>query len=385
MFRSNLPKVTYQAADYQQQIYCSSIHYYEDLFKDIDQATQTIDMETFIFSDDVLAHRVAERLCSAAQRGVAVRLMIDGMGALLSDKLQGILIDAGVEFKIYHPAPWRFHHWRHSSFLGKRLFQRWIYFIAHANQRNHRKVVLIDNKIAWIGSINVTVQHLTEEAGGNNWHDTAVRLQDLDFRDLTLAFEAEFYSKHFQFLFKQPMYNRIFRLNNTRLRRRKIYHTLLRKLRRARKRIWITNAYFIPDKRILRALKEAAWIGVKVRIILPMRSNHPFMGWASSVFYSELLKAGVRIYEFEPGMLHSKAMIIDDWMMIGSSNLNSRSLFSDYEVDVILGSEKAQIDLQNQMVDFIQFSREIKLEEFEKYGRFRRLLGLFIMFFRRWL
>src|SRR5207249_2714190 len=104
------------------------------------------------------------------------------------------------------------------------------------------------------------------------------------------------------------------------------YKNLLRRLSRCEKRVWITNAYFIPDAFLMKKLQDAAKRGIDVRILLPRKSDIAIMPLASSMFYNRLLRSGVRIFEYLPKILHSKILIIDDWMLIGSSNLNHRSL-----------------------------------------------------------
>tara|TARA_R110000868_G_scaffold410505_4_gene698814 strand:+ start:45611 stop:46771 length:1161 start_codon:yes stop_codon:yes gene_type:complete len=386
MFRPNQPFRGIAIPDEKEIIYNNADDYYQALLHDIDQAEKTIDMETFIFSNDFLGECVAEHLANAAKRGVKIRLLIDGMGALFwGSGIEKTLTDAGIDWRVYHPAPWRLWQWKHSNYLNKHIMLRAMHFLAAVNSRNHRKITVVDNKIAWIGSVNVTASHLSKQQGGEDWRDTCVRMKDLDFRDLTLALEAEFYGEHYQRLFNTELYNRIFRLNNTLFRRRYTYRGMLRKIRRARERIWITNAYFVPDIRLLRVLREAAWIGVDVRVMFPANNNHIFMNWASSVFYEALLKAGIKIFEYLPGMLHAKSMIVDDWFIVGSSNLNHRSVFRDFEVDVVISANKAKLDLENNYVDDLEHSRQITLTSFERHSFLKRMMGHVALLFRYFL
>ncbi|EKD92201.1 MAG: hypothetical protein ACD_29C00121G0001, partial [uncultured bacterium] len=161
------------------------------------------------------------------------------------------------------------------------------------------------------------------------------------------------------------------------------YKNLLRRMRLCQQRIWITNAYFVPDNFLLKSLKEAAKNGVDVRILLPQKTNVAIVEWASSTFYYELLKAGIKIYEYLPSMLHAKSLILDDWMLIGSSNLNHRSLLHDLEADVTLFTEPAKKKVARLFLKDITQSRQLKLSNW-KTARpiFQRWLGRLVLYIK---
>lgn len=154
---------------------------------------------------------------------------------------------------------------------------------------------------------------------------------------------------------------------------------------RATQRIWITNAYFIPGEHLLRGLCEAAWSGIDVRILLTRDNNHAFMGWATTTFYEKLLKCGVHIYEYEPSMLHAKTLIIDDWITVGSTNLNSRSIFHDFEIDVVLNTATAKRAIENQFLTDLAKSQRVRIKELKYIGWWRRCLGHIILLVRHWI
>lgn len=370
----------------QERLYTDNSQFITDLLVDIDNAQKSIDFETFIFAEGSLAERVAKHLSAAAKRGVKVRLMVDGMGALFwRAKFCLQMQQAGVKIKIFHPAPWRIWQWGYAINVSQFILGKLLTFISKVNARNHRKTVIVDNHIAWVSSINITLKHLPVEQGGEGWCDAGVRLQDMDFRDLIRAFNAEWFGQHYKFLFGQKLVNRHIRLNNTFKRRLHFRRNLCRKIRRAKRKVWITNAYFVPTYQLLRSLQQAAWFEVDVRIILPEKNNHKFMSIAGAMFYEKLIKAGVKIYLYQPGMIHEKSMIIDTWATVGSSNLNHRSLFRDLEVDVVLRTKHARVELENHFLDNLKQSRLITLQELKQRPWWKRLLGKFLLLWRYFL
>ena len=176
------------------------------------------------------------------------------------------------------------------------------------------------------------------------------------------------------------------RLNYTWHRRRILYKNLLRKISQCKNRIWIMNAYFVPDNFLLKKLKDAAISGLDVRILLPSKSDVVMMPWASSTFYYSLLKSGVRIFEYLPGMLHAKSLILDEWMLVGSSNLNHRSLLHDLEVDINITTPTAKATLVQQFLNDLKHSREISLNSWKKMRpRCQRTLGRLVLYLKYWI
>src|SRR3990167_1923646 len=158
----------------EKHVFGNDSNYFKALIEDINQAEQSIDLETYIFDRDVLGKRIADALCRAAERGVVVRVLVDGAGSpLWSATLARTLEKSGVKTKVFHPFPWQLWNWSRSVAKTHFLFKG-IYLMFTANSRNHRKICVIDSKIAYVGSINVTECHLLEAEGGKNWRDTAV-------------------------------------------------------------------------------------------------------------------------------------------------------------------------------------------------------------------
>jgi cardiolipin synthase len=164
--------------------------------------------------------------------------------------------------------------------------------------------------------------------------------------------------------------------------RQRTYREFSTRLKIAHDRIWITNAYLAPSAPILRRLKKAAKRGVDVRILLPRKSDVFFMPWVAGSYYKELIASGVRIYEYLPRFLHAKSVIIDDWVVVGSSNMNRRSMLKDFEVDIVLNkTESIHACLEKFEKDLIE-SEEIITAR----GGFTSLLGrVIISFMKNWI
>ena len=371
----------------EEQIFSDGSLYFNALINDIEFATQSIDLETFIFNRDALGKRIVNALIRAAKRGVTVRVLVDGAGTpFWSATFARPLEKAGVLTKVFHPVPWHLWNWSRSQIKISFLLKG-IYLCFKVNSRNHRKVCVIDNKIAYVGSVNLTQCHLNVADGGQNWRDTSVRLLGVDLSELQKAFEIAWthrsITEKLRDAFTQIRKDPRVRLNYTRHRRRILYKNLMRRMRLCQQRIWITNAYFVPDNVLLRRLKEAAKNGIDVRILLPKKSDIMIMPWASSTFYENLLKAGVKIYEFLPAMLHAKTLILDNWVLIGSSNLNHRSLLHDLEADVTLFTEPAKKKVARLFLKDITQSRQLKLSNW-KTARpiFQRWLGRLVLYIK---
>ena len=181
---------------------------------------------------------------------------------------------------------------------------------------------------------------------------------------------------------RAPASGSFVRLNMRRSQRRDNYLDLLVMTLGAERRIWIENAYFVPDGSLVRVLRTAAEAGVDVRIVVPAVSDIFFIPWVTSAFHVGLLQAGVRIFEYTGSMMHAKTMLIDDWGLVGSSNLNHRSLFHDLEADVVLGSADAARSLEEQFEKDCAASREVTLLNWRERPWMERFLGRLLLWVR---
>lgn len=364
--------------------------YFSSAIADITLAKTSIELEAYIFTGDLMGNRITESLIAAAERGVNVRVLVDGAGTpVWGGNMTKRLERAGISTRIFHPIPWRLWHWSRSYVRLPKLLKA-IYLILKMNSRNHRKVIMIDDKIVYAGSFNVTKCHLNKTEGGDQWRDTGIRVQDVNVSELKQAFEAawdhfpikERIKEYFHLINQNP----VFRLNNTRHRRRILYKRMLRRIDNCEKRIWITNAYFVPDSFLLNKLRDAAQRGVDVRVLLPNKSDIFVMPWATHAFYFNLLKAGVRIFEYLPTILHAKSLILDNWTIIGSSNLNHRSLLHDLELDINIREDSTKIQIEQQFLRDQQQSNEIFLNNWWHHRAwYKRFIGRLALFMKYWI
>jgi len=368
----------------QEYITKDAADYFSRLKDDIDQAKISIEFESYILVADNTGKQILDALCNASQRGVKVRVIIDGFGSspwisYAIKKLKRL----GGQVKIYHPMPWRFWQWG-LAINQEYFFRKFIYLFGVINRRNHRKICIIDKRIHWLGSFNLTDVHLPGNMGGQNWRDSAVRLET-DNDEAINAFNKTWFNKHFTRTKIASDYPGIFRINDSRKKRRRLYRDLLRHITSARQKIWITTPYFVPEPKLLRQLKKAAARGTDVRILLPAVSDVFFMPWASSLLYDELLKSGVKIYEYQHGILHAKTLIIDDWTTLGSSNMNTRSIMHDLEIDYVLQKNDSKQQLEQHFLDDLKQSNQISGSDIHKRNPIIKLLGRLTLYLRYWL
>lgn len=373
-----------------EQVFNNGSTYFNALISDINNATTSIDLETYIFSNDILGKRMIAALCAAAKRGVKVRVLVDGCGSpQWGVSLARLLEKSGAHTRIFHPFPWQLWNWSRSV-VKLPIVLKWIYLLLKSNARNHRKVCLIDHHIAYAGSLNIDKCHLLVEDGGDGWRDTAVRVSEIAVPELKIAFESAWMhitiKERLRTIFFQINQNPIARLNYSRHRRRILYKNLLRRIQHCKERIWITNAYFVPDNYLLRRIKEAAERGVDVRILLPQKSDFFIMPWTSSTFYNNLLQAGVKIYEYLPNILHAKTLILDNWMLVGSSNLNHRSLLHDLEADINLTANNAMTTLEQQFHQDLDHASELTHQNWwQKRPWIQRMFGRLFLYVKYWI
>lgn len=287
--------------------------FFPAMLQEIDEAQSHVLMEFYLFESGEIAERFIEALTAASGRGVKVLLLLDDYGArALRTPDRTRLRASGVELRFYNPL-------RYGK-LRRNLF------------RDHRKLLTVDGRIAYTGGAGITDEFLTQ-GRPHSWHEVMLRIcgpgvhdwQDLFLHtwnrlagtphDLPLPPEQDCHG------------TRPGRVTLNAPSRMEIKRSLVKRVRSAERRIWIATAYFIPSWKIRRLLRRAARRGVDVRLLLPgPHTDHPAVRYASRRFYARLLHHGVRIYEYQPRFLHAKLMLSDDWVSIGSSNIDRWNL-----------------------------------------------------------
>jgi cardiolipin synthase A/B len=363
-----------------EKIYFSATQWYADLQRDIECAQRTICLQTYIFDIDAVGEPLLKALCAASQRGVEVRVIVDGIGSAdATDFLQQVLHGNRAELHVYHPLPW---HWVTNRLERGDWLARFFERLMRVNNRQHSKLCLIDGNIAWTGSFNITYDHIENNGRGLDWKDCGVRVSGercllfSEFFGAVWNHDVKMLSPYFLF---HPVTN-----FSPALRRRRL-RVLLQQIHSAQRRIWIVSAYFSPIQRIIRALKKASARGVDVRVMVPAHSDVSFFPALASTYFADLLRAGIHIHEYEDGILHSKHMLIDDAVIIGSSNMNHRSTLHDVELDIELFSQESRYLMENDFVFNIGKCREITLENLSRFYAWLLAFGQIPRLLRYWL
>lgn len=311
--------------------------YFPELLAAIEAARQSIYLETYIFAADNIGHRVADALAAAAARGVAVRLLIDGYGG--GDYARRLVKELGVhgvEVRIYRPERW----WRLERKLLRRL---------------HRKLAVVDDRLAFVGGINIIDDYPreTDERLGPRF-DFAVACEGPIVAAVALAAKRLWWTLSFvdprtssgrlPLMAQQPRLARFpdgvaasLLLRDNLRNRRTIERAYLSAIAASRYEILIANAYFFPGRRFRAALRDAAARGVRVRLLLQGRIEYALAYFGQQALYGQLLDAGIEIYEYVPSYLHAKVAVIDGrWATVGSSNIDPYSLLLAREANIVV-------------------------------------------------
>lgn len=345
------------------QFFHSGDEYFQSIQKAILEAQKSIFIESYIFSVDPLTRPILDALKTAKQKGLDVRLLVDGFGSYYwIEALQKICQESEIPFKVYHPLPRQNRLFRYLSIVFTFRFSR---LLRRLNRRNHRKIVLIDEERLWLGSLNMTQEHSETIMGTQAWRDSAVQLEGPEVAHIRPTFEQAWQEAGRQRLFEKIIHltrgrkkrftTRLLRINNTYRERFRIYRNLIKKINQADRSIEIVSAYFLPKRSFLRALKKAQRRGVEIKILIPGPSDVPVVKLAAYPILKWLLKNNVQVFEYQGRVLHAKYSLIDQIALIGSANLNHRSFLHDLEIEAILTNSEAvdalriqfQIDLQN--------------------------------------
>jgi cardiolipin synthase len=364
--------------------------YFADLLLALNRAQRSIWIEVYIYESDRLGTRISEVLVAAAKRGVKVQLLIDAVGCFYSSaSLEQAFLGSGVSLSVYNSLPFaRLVSTSTAQHTRPTLFRD---SLRHLFRRNHRKIVIVDEEVAWIGGMNFSEVHCAEFLGENAWRDTSLRVRGPGVASILAAASLLWHPvfspsrtaarKQIRESLRRSKSPALLLNSSLALRRRK-NRVLFNKVRSAKKRILVTTAYFIPTRRMRSALKSAARRGVDVRVLVPQRADVLFMPWAAHVFFASLLEGGVRVFEFLPRMLHAKCLIIDDWGTVGTSNLNHRSFHQDLEIDLVVTDNATLSRMSQQFALDLESSQEITEASLSKRPLWQRLLGRLALLFK---
>lgn len=360
--------------------------YFPALIAAIDAARHEFHLETYIFEDDATGRAVAAALCRAAQRGVAVRVVVDGFGSPnFPAALRPLLEAAGVQVQVYRPEIARFRLRRH------RL------------RRLHRKLAVADGRVAFVGGINIVDDADAAHPAAPRF-DYAVRLEGpllapihASVRQLWTLLAWASFRRRLRLAAPVPTQaaprgerHAAFVIRDNLRHRRDIEEAYLEAIAAARGDILLANAYFLPGLRFRRALFDAAARGVRVTILLQGRVEYLLQHYATQALYGALLGRGVRIYEYHRSFLHAKVAVIDDdWATVGSSNIDPFSLLLAREANVIVRDREFAAGLRARLGAAMRDgARELRPADWQRkpwlhrlaswlaYGLVRMMVGL---------
>lgn len=325
------------------------------LFMEIEKAKDHIHLEYYIFHNDAIGKDILNLLIRKASEGVKIRVLVDGLGNSSLTSRFGELKKVGVETAGFYPV--RF------PFLSRRL-----------NLRNHRKIVVIDGRVGFLGGLNVGDEYLSRKKIGF-WRDTFLKLEGDSVNSLQTVFLNDWNVATHEGINGHRYYPHALQLGNqlTQIAATgpdsdwgsmlQIYFVALTS---AEKTIYIETPYFIPDEGSVMALKTAAMSGLDVRIILMGIPDHKITYWASLSYVQELLESGVRIYRYTKGILHAKVMILDTEIgVIGSTNFDIRSFSLNFEISAFIYECSFAKRLEIDFFQDIEDSEELLLEEYK--------------------
>lgn len=335
--------------------------FFRSLMKDIKAAKYSIDIEFYIIKPDFIGQRLLKLLTDKAKEGVQVRLLIDALGSRrISDRKLKDFIDAGGKVEYFFKPKFK-------------------YLNFDLNYRNHRKVVVIDNKYGYIGGFNIAKEYLGFKKKFGYWRDTHLRIVGNSVQDLKAIFlmdwsvergekpdfdEIDFYSENT----KSDIAVQIV-MSGPDSVKEQIKRSMMRMITFAGEKIYLQTPYFVPDRAMLESLKMAAQSGVDVKIMIPCMPDHPFVYWANYSYCGELIKSGARVFRYENGFLHAKTLVVDgEVSTVGSANFDVRSFRLNFEANAFVYDKEFATKMEKTFEDDMKLSTEVTLEDYESRG-----------------
>lgn len=332
---------------------------FSHIIEELKRARHHIHLEYYIIRHDQIGNEIKDILIEKAHQGVKVRFMFDAVGSWqLSKPYISELKNVGIETVTFGPVK--------LPFLNNRF-----------NFRNHRKIIVIDGNIGFVGGLNIGDEYLGRDKGIGFWRDTHLMLKGEAVRSLQLIFLQDwYYMTNHSFLTAEYLSPQNDNENHGGVQLipggpdnewsviKNIFFSMITS---AKKSVWIASPYFIPDEDVFSALKVAALSGVDVRLLAPNRPDKRIVFHASRSYFPELLEAGVKVYEYERGFMHSKIIIVDgELASIGTSNMDMRSFHLNFEVNAFLFRTNSTQKLVEEYLNDLEYSKQIDLNIFSQ-------------------
>lgn len=344
------------------ELYFDGNEKFEALMESLKAAKHYIHLEYYIFKSDGLGKEIIEILYEKAKEGVEVKILLDGMGGRkFRKKYRKLLVEAGAEIAVFFPP--------FVPFLSLRI-----------NYRNHRKICIIDGSQAYIGGFNIGDEYIGLSKKFGYWRDAHIKITGSSIASLQWRFsldwrfatgqESEICQSYLVADDCEGFAGVQIVSSGPDSKWPSIKDGYLKMISNAKEKVYIQTPYFIPDDSIFEALKLAALSDLDVRVMIPCKPDHPFVYWASMSYAGELLNAGVKFYIYEKGFLHSKVVLMDDYVSsVGTANIDIRSFKLNFEVNAFLYDDNINLELTDQFLDDLKDCSEITLEGYNKRGR----------------
>jgi cardiolipin synthase A/B len=339
--------------------------YYGDLAGRIEAARHHVHFQTYVWREDDTGRRLREVLVAAARRGVKVRVLVDELGSFETpETFFRPLVEAGGEFSWFYTI----HPRRNRYFL---------------NLRNHRKVQVVDGSVAWVGGMNVGREYEGRDPEVGVWHDLQMRFEGGLVRGLQESFAEDWYfatqrriedREYFPDPDGPDALPAVLVASGPDSARKPFLLSVIALCGFARERIDLFTPYFVPVASLVHAMQVAAARGVRVRLMVSEKNDHRFLVHIGRSYYEELMDFGVEIYEYGEAVHHAKVVQADDrWLLLGSANLDARSIDLNFELNVLLRSEEAGARLAERHEKMFASSARVEFEEFRRRPRRQRL------------
>jgi cardiolipin synthase A/B len=345
---------------------------FQSMFDAIEGAKEHIHIEFFIFDDDRISNKLRELLISKAQSGVRVRMIYDYLGSFnLSWKYLASLRKAGVYVKPFLP-------------LRLRLRR------SKINFRNHRKILIVDGKVGFTGGLNFADRYIFGNTLGK-WRDTFVRFEGSAVYGLQSLFLTDWYFVERKLIVDEKYYPKHKKFGENLIQIvssgpdsdwESIMQGIASAIMGAKKYVYIHTPYFVPTDVILNAVCIAALSGVEVHLMIPTRSDSRLSDACTFSYMGEIMEAGVHVYQYTGGFLHSKAIVIDDYIsIIGSANLDERSFNQNFEVNAFIFENQTAVKLKKLFTDDLEYCRVLTLQDWNNRKPTQKLKESFARLF----
>jgi cardiolipin synthase len=357
-------------------VYTYGADLFEAMLEAIQGARKTVLLESYIWKSDQVGQQFKQALIDAAARGVDVYVIVDGFANLV----------VPYSFFRFPPAV----HVLRFPVLRPGM----AYLNIRTSGRDHRKILVVDDEVGFLGGINISNDYASAEAGGAGWRDVHCEIRGPAVRELAKIFRRVWVREggdNYQLARELTETTgggcMVEIVDNRELRKRwAIRRAYTKAINVARDFIGISNAYFLPDRGVRRALEKAVKRGVRVQVIVPEKSDVKAIQYAGEYMYGRLIRKGVDILCWGPAMMHAKTAVIDrQWSTIGSYNLDGRSLFYNLEVVAVILDRELGRRMQETFHADVGKCELLTLERYNQRGWLRRLFGWFFYQFRKWL